>query len=609
MSFSTFNAAFLALLTLLLLTPKVGQSFGAEVMFLYLLISTAAMLFLATKKIDLTKPEGNIRLFLSSIKTKASRMLQKLFAPAILLVKKMIAPVITRVKKLVTPLIKKLEPYILLVKLLVLRIRFKLLLLKLHWLKFILGHPKLALLMKKLTETPNDVKKGVKLAISKRDYRLFALVYFVQGILGLSGLAFTLFLDGVMKLSVAQITTLFSITTIPWVIKPLYGMISDSYPLFKGLRRKPYIIICCTLASIGWLIVIMGAFEKSYLLIILGMLMEAVGVAMTDVVIDGLAVQKSPNEAEAKNIQNVCWGSRAFGALIAGFLGGWLLQHFIGWPFNNGFINVFALTMFLPLVPLTTAFFVDEEPVKANENKGGIVHSLKVLGNAVNTEKRLLIAALFIFLWNMTPSFGTPFLLFMKKQLGFSETFIGTLSTISSAGSLFGMMLYGLYFKATALKRILKWTIWIGAASTFMMFLVINPTSAMIIWLVSGVIGYIAFIPTMALAVRATPKDAEASVYALLMSIANLGGVVATFTGGQLYELIGMKALITLSAVACLIPLLILKYWPDSEKEGEGKKINVKNCVVNSSIVVPFRMAWKLALQLFEWLFGVKLSR
>lgn len=429
---------------------------------------------------------------------------------------------------------------------------------------------KLKPLFHQLGKTPSGIKSGVKLALSNKDYRLFAMVYFVQGILGLSGLAFTLFLDGVMKLSVAQITTLGSITTIPWVIKPIYGMISDSYPLFKGLRRKPYIVICCFLASSGWFVLIRGAFEHSYSMIFIGMIMEAVGVAMTDVVIDGLAVQKSPTEDEAKNIQTVCWGSRTVGALIAGFTGGWLLEHCIGWPCYDQYINVFFITMFLPLIPLSVAFFVKEEHVKS-EDKVGMGQSFKTLGYAIATEKRLLLAALFIFLWNMTPSFGTPYLLFMKKQLGFTETFIGTLSTVSSIGSLLGAMVYGLYLKSTTLKKILNWTIWIGAASTFLIFLVLNQMSAVIVWLVSGIIGYVAFIPTMALATRATPKGAEASVYALLMSIANFGGMVSMFTGGQLYELIGLKALIILSAVACLVPLLVLKYL--DENEGEGEKI------------------------------------
>ena len=30
---------------------------------------------------------------------------------------------------------------------------------------------------------------------------------------------------------------------IPWMIKPLYGFFTDTFPIY-GLRRRPYIVIC-----------------------------------------------------------------------------------------------------------------------------------------------------------------------------------------------------------------------------------------------------------------------------------------------------------------------------------------------------------------------------
>lgn len=442
---------------------------------------------------------------------------------------------------------------------------------------------KLAPVRKKLAETPGSVKTGVKLMLTNRDYRLFGIIYFVQGILGLSGLAFTFYLNEVMRLSVAQITTMVSITTIPWTVKPLYGMVSDSFPL-KKLRRKPYIILGCLMASAGWFVFVKGAFALSYPLLILGMVMEGLGIAFTDVVCDGLCVQKSPTEEIAKSIQNICWGSRTVGALIGGFGSGWLCKHNIlndlvlfvhkllsqhnyGYVlkpylhlFSNAYISIFMITMVLPLLPFIFALFVSEDRVE-EKDKVGFKHSLKVLGIAMATEKKLMIAVLFLFIWNMTQlSFGTPFLIFMKTRLGFSELFIGTLSMIGSLGSLIGMLWYGLYLQSVSLKKILKWTIIIGAASTLTMFLVLDPTSATIVFLIGGVIGYIAFIPTMTVAVLATPKDAEASVYALLMSVSNFGGIVSTYLGGQLYEIIGLKALLLLATVTSFLPLLVLNH-------------------------------------------------
>ena len=63
------------------------------------------------------------------------------------------------------------------------------------------------------------------------------LVYFVQGILGLSRLAKDFFVKDELGLDPAQASLIFSASSVPWLVKPLWGFISDSIPLF-GYRRK-----------------------------------------------------------------------------------------------------------------------------------------------------------------------------------------------------------------------------------------------------------------------------------------------------------------------------------------------------------------------------------
>lgn len=54
---------------------------------------------------------------------------------------------------------------------------------------------------------------------------------------------------------------IFSITTIPWVIKPLWGFISDTFPIF-GYRRKSYLIILSLIHSFFW---VLAAFYQTNL--------------------------------------------------------------------------------------------------------------------------------------------------------------------------------------------------------------------------------------------------------------------------------------------------------------------------------------------------------
>jgi hypothetical protein len=67
-------------------------------------------------------------------------------------------------------------------------------------------------------------------------------VYFVEGALGLARLAQTFLLKDQLHLGPAELSALTGIFTLPWTIKPLYGFLSDGFPLF-GYRRRSYLLL------------------------------------------------------------------------------------------------------------------------------------------------------------------------------------------------------------------------------------------------------------------------------------------------------------------------------------------------------------------------------
>ena len=42
-----------------------------------------------------------------------------------------------------------------------------------------------------------------------------------------------------------------AITKLPWTVKPIYGFVSDNYPI-GGQRRKPYILLAMLVVSVSW---------------------------------------------------------------------------------------------------------------------------------------------------------------------------------------------------------------------------------------------------------------------------------------------------------------------------------------------------------------------
>ena len=45
-----------------------------------------------------------------------------------------------------------------------------------------------------------------------------------------------------------QVALLTSVAAFPWVVKPLYGFLSDTVPIF-GYRRRSYLVICGVLGA------------------------------------------------------------------------------------------------------------------------------------------------------------------------------------------------------------------------------------------------------------------------------------------------------------------------------------------------------------------------
>src|SRR5262249_31932415 len=82
----------------------------------------------------------------------------------------------------------------------------------------------------------------------------FALFYVVEGLGQIGGLIaqpLNYYLKQVHGWTPLQITAYLTLFNLPWIIKPIYGLVSDFVPLF-GYRRKSYLILANTAAAIGF---------------------------------------------------------------------------------------------------------------------------------------------------------------------------------------------------------------------------------------------------------------------------------------------------------------------------------------------------------------------
>ncbi len=152
-----------------------------------------------------------------------------------------------------------------------------------------------------------------KTAEARRLAILFAIVYFAQGMsaLPIQVIAISFKDHG---LEADDVAAFFLLASIPWFIKPLYGLISDFLPLF-GQRRKSYLLLTSALACMAGLT---AGFSTHYTYWELAILytMMGLGLAYNDVLTDALMVENGKSHGLTGAFQSVQWTAVTAASII-----------------------------------------------------------------------------------------------------------------------------------------------------------------------------------------------------------------------------------------------------------------------------------------------------
>lgn len=106
--------------------------------------------------------------------------------------------------------------------------------------------------IKKINELHKIQKKPIFLNIDT-NYIVIVLVALTQGFTGLSDLALSYLYKDDLKIEPYTVSKINSFVFIPWILKPIYGLITDSFPIF-GYRRKPYLFFFGLNVMLSWIL-------------------------------------------------------------------------------------------------------------------------------------------------------------------------------------------------------------------------------------------------------------------------------------------------------------------------------------------------------------------
>jgi MFS family permease len=386
---------------------------------------------------------------------------------------------------------------------------------------------------------------------------LFGMIYFAQGIcqvVCLLNLPLNTYLRQHLGYSADQIAAYRYALMIPWMIKPAYGLLSDFIPLF-GYRRKSYLLTMNLLAAgaFAWLFGLRSPGAVMAALVVTG-----VGVAVSDVVVDGLMVESGQRTGRVKLFQGVQWACISLAGMGSAWAGGLIAERFA----PDRALGVASLiSAGVAGTTAILAWLLVHEP-KSRIDLPQLRATARGLASAF-TSLRLWLVLLYLLLAHFNPGTVTPLYLHFTETMKFTQAQAGQFDAIANAGYFVGAALFTVliapYFSTRGGIAV---TLLIFAAGTLAYLTVRGLQTARLASFAYGVGYMISSLALLSLAAEACPKRAEGFTFAALMSVVNFAMQGADYTGSYLYEHVTGRAFWPLPIIAASITLVAVALVP-----------------------------------------------
>lgn len=389
----------------------------------------------------------------------------------------------------------------------------------------------------------------------------FAIVFVVEGI-GQARVGIILQpLTNYLKThgwSPLEVTAYFGVLNFPWVIKPVFGLVSDFVPLF-GYRRTGYLILASAAGAAGYAGIALLNDPAEFALFLL---LTSYAMATASTLCGALLAENGRTFEQSGLFVGQQWLWFYVAIMLSAFAGGALVEHL---PAAAALKAAASIAAVAPIAVIVATPFLLKEP-RSSVSREAFRDTLQGVVAAVKSRRLWLVAA-FLFLYAFAPGFGTPLYYYMTDTLRFSQSYIGVLGSIASAGWIVGALLHRWLLRRMEAGALLYLSIVLGTLSAASFLLLTNEVTAAIVNFANGLASMIATIASLTLAAQNCPRRAEGFAFAGLMSVSNLADICSINAGAFLYEHVfdsRLGPLIIVSAAttalaAVVVPLLGLR--------------------------------------------------
>ncbi|XP_058093651.1 probable folate-biopterin transporter 4 [Magnolia sinica] len=160
--------------------------------------------------------------------------------------------------------------------------------------------------------------------------------------------------------------------------------------------------------------------------------------------------------------------------------------------------------------------------------------------------------AWFFFAHVTVPNLSTVMFYYQTEFLHLEPSFLGTVRVVGWFGLMLGTFIYSRYLKHMKLRRILMWAhVGLAIMSLFDLVLVSRlnvqygiPDKVMVLWgsALSDVISQLKMMPFLIISGQLCPPGIEGTLFALFMSVNNLGNTLSSFVGAGLASILNISS-------------------------------------------------------------------
>jgi predicted MFS family arabinose efflux permease len=342
------------------------------------------------------------------------------------------------------------------------------------------------------------------------------------------------------------------ISGLPWCIKILFGFIGDKYPS----QIKNNLIFSYILGILTYIYIIV--FGLSVISLTITGFLISFYVANSDTLNDKQMVVVEQDGNLHGKCQAMQWS--AFGAVsvLVSIFGAMLATNF---PVAIGYKVGYSIVLILPILTLIY-FFKWYKPVTQSQ---GVSFQTFKSELKLFKSSNFLIAILFIAFLQLSPSFGTPLMIYARETLHVNKMFLGYLGATGEVLSIVGYLLYYRYCQKFDLFKMLQFMI-IGTVITNLFYLYIPNQWFLLGYNIAfGAFNGMSFLILLNFFVQLVPKNSEGFFYACLTGISNLCGNGSGVLGGMVFDHFGYSATVIVASATTACCLFIIPFLKRSK--------------------------------------------